>query len=267
MFKLEVFYLNSVERRSLETFFDTFKKIIAIPLKDKHIFWLYLFLIATIADLGFILEQELTYRMYSKPLILGSLVLYFYFLTRAISFTLLRKTILAALIFSCLGDILLLWNELFIYGLGAFLMAHLCYILGFKVAQIPSERPDSSHLIRGFFYNLPIYLLAAIIFSFIYPNLGGLKIPVIAYMVVLVGMVTTARDRFQKTNPASFWQVFAGALFFLISDGILALARFYQKFPEADILVMGTYATAQLLLVMGIRAHVISQHQKGAPLR
>jgi hypothetical protein len=70
-------------------------------------------------------------------------------------------------------------------------------------------------------------------------------------------MVTTARARFKKVNSASFWQVFIGALFFLVSDGILALARFYKEFPEAGILIMGTYATAQLLLVMGIRSYLV----------
>jgi uncharacterized membrane protein YhhN len=214
-------------------------------------------LAATLTDLTFLLEQNESMRVYSKPLILAPLILYFYFISKPIASTLLAKTILAALIFSWLGDILLLWPGLFIYGLGAFLMAHLCYILGFRLAQKADSRLDSLHFIRLFVYNLPIYLLAALIFYFIYPNLGGLKIPVIAYIMVIIGMVTTARDRFKKTTPASFWQVFVGALLFLVSDGILALARFYQDFPEAGILIMGTYASAQLLLVMGIRSYLV----------
>ena len=136
-------------------------------------------------------------------------------------------------------------------------MAHICYIFGFRLAQQPETRMDSWHFIRTFFYNMPIFFLAGMVFYFIYPNLGGLKIPVIAYILVIVGMVTTARARFKKTNPASFWQVFIGALLFLVSDGILAVARFYQDFPEAGILIMGTYATAQLLLVMGIRSYLV----------
>ena len=226
-------------------------------LRSKHILWLYLFLAATLADLTFLLEQNESMRVYSKPLILAGLILYFYFISKPIASTLLAKTILAALVFSWLGDVLLLWPGLFIYGLGAFLMAHLCYILGFRLAQQPDTRLDSLHFVRSFLYNLPIFLLAALILYFIYPNLGGLKIPVIAYIMVIIGMVTTARDRFKKTTPASFWQVFIGAMLFLVSDGILALARFYQDFPEAGILIMGTYASAQLLLVMGIRSYLV----------
>jgi len=226
-------------------------------LRSKHILWLYLFLAATLADLTFLLEQNESMRVYSKPLILAGLGLYFYFISKPIASTLLAKTILAALIFSWLGDVLLLWPQLFIYGLGAFLMAHLCYIVGFRLAQQPEGRLDSMHFVRSFLYNSPIYLLAALILYFIYPTLGGLKIPVIAYILVIVGMVTTARDRFKKTSSASFWQVFVGALLFLVSDGILAMARFYKDFPEAGILIMGTYAAAQLLLVMGIRSYLV----------
>jgi uncharacterized membrane protein YhhN len=226
-------------------------------LRDKHIIWLYLFLLATLVDLSFVLEQNDEMRFYSKPLILAGLILYFFFISKPIRTTLLAKTILAALLFSWLGDVLLLWPQLFIYGLGAFLMAHLCYILGFRLAQEPEGRLDSWHFIRSFFYNLPIYLLAGFAFYLIYPNLGGLKIPVIAYLLVIIGMVTTARARFKKTNTASFWQVFIGALLFLISDGILAIARFFNDFQDAGILIMGTYATAQLLLVMGIRSYLI----------
>ena len=226
-------------------------------MRDKNIVWLYLFLLATLVDIYFILEQNEALRSYSKPVILAALLGYFYFISAPIAKTILAKTILAALFFSWFGDILLLWSELFIYGLGAFLMAHVCYIIGFRLAQEPEGRPDSWHFIRLFTYNLPIYLVAGWIFYFIYPNLGGLKIPVIAYLLVIIGMVTTARARFKNTNPASFWQVFIGALLFLCSDGILAMARFYSDFPEAGILIMGTYASAQLLLVMGIRSYLV----------
>ena len=235
----------------------SFSKKSAHPLRDKHIIWLYLFLIATIVDLSFLTDQNESMRVYSKPVILLGLILYFYFISKPIASTLLAKTILAALLFSWLGDVLLLWSDLFIYGLGAFLMAHVCYIFGFRLAQKSEGRLDSWYFIRTFFYNIPIFLVAGMVFYFIYPNLGGLKIPVIAYILVIVGMVTTARARFKKVNAASFWQVLIGALFFLVSDGILALARFYKDFPEAGILIMGTYATAQLLLVMGIRSYLV----------
>jgi uncharacterized membrane protein YhhN len=119
---------------------------------------------------------------------------------------------------------------------------------------------DQLNFIKAFFFNLPIYIVAAFTFYLINPNLGSMKVPVIGYIIVIVSMVVTARERFKKCTPASFWQVFIGALFFFVSDGIIAISRFYKTFPESGILIMGTYATAQLLIVMGIRSYLIKSN-------
>jgi uncharacterized membrane protein YhhN len=226
--------------------------------RDKNIIWLYLFLVGTLADLAFVLEGNSAMRFYSKPLILAGLILYFYRITRPIASTLLTKSILSALVFSWIGDILLMWSHLFVYGLGAFLMAHVCYIIGFKIAQRKLGTAVQVNFVKSFFYNLPIYLAAAFIYYLIHPNLGSMRIPVIAYMVVIVTMVATARERFKKCNQSSFWQVFIGAIFFFISDGAIAISRFFNEFAESGILIMGTYAIAQLLIVMGIRSYLIN---------
>lgn len=198
-------------------------------------------------------------RFFSKPLILIGLILYFFQITKPIASTLLTKSILSALIFSWIGDILLMWPHLFVYGLGSFLMAHICYMIGFKLAQKSETRIQQVDFVRTFFFNLPIYLVAAFTFYLINPNLGNMKVPVITYIIVIVSMVATARDRFKKCDSASFWQVFIGAVLFFISDGIIALSKFYQAFPESGVLIMGTYATAQLLIIMGIRSYLIGK--------
>lgn len=212
------------------------------------------------ADIAFLLEGNSEMRFYSKPLILLGLIVYFYQITRPIASTLLTKSVLGALVFSWIGDILLMWNHLFIYGLGAFLIAHVCYIIGFRLAQKAPARLEQVNFIKAFFFNLPIYLVAAFVFYLINPNLGSMKIPVIAYIIVIVGMVVTARDRFKKCNAASFWQVFIGAILFFVSDGAIAISRFFEEFPESGIFIMGTYAIAQLLIVMGIRSYLIDHN-------
>lgn len=88
-------------------------------------------------------------------------------------------------------------------------------------------------------------------------RLGVMKIPVIVYILVILSMVTTARERFGKCNSASFWQVFIGACLLFISDGAIALDKFYQPIPDAGIIIMGTYVTSQLMIVMGIRSHIL----------
>jgi uncharacterized membrane protein YhhN len=226
-------------------------------LKNKNLLGLYLFLLATLADISFIINEENDYRFFSKPLILIGLILYFFQITKPIASTLLTKSILAALIFSWIGDVLLMWSELFVFGLGSFLMAHVCYIIGFKVAQKTPEKIESVNFLKLFAFNLPIYLIAAFLYYLVHTNLGSLKIPVIVYILVIVSMLSTARERFGKVSSSSFWQVFVGGSLFFISDGIIAISRFYQNFPESGILIMGTYAVGQLLIVMGIRSYII----------
>lgn len=227
-------------------------------MKNKNILWLYMFLIIGVLDLFFTAQGDSDLRIYSKPLIIFTLFMYFFQISKGIEGTILRKSILSALLFSWLGDILLIFPHLFLYGLGAFLMAHICLIIGFKISQNKPFEIGTVNFIRLFFYNLPIYILAAFVYYLIQPNLHEMKVPVIIYLLVIVMMVTTARERYQKTIPESFWQVFIGGLFFMVSDGILALNLFFKPFPESGVLVMGTYILAQLLIVMGIRSHYFS---------
>jgi uncharacterized membrane protein YhhN len=47
-----------------------------------------------------------------------------------------------------------------------------------------------------------------------------------------------------------------GALLFIISDSILAVNKFYSSFNYAGILIMLTYALAQLFIVMGVMDYI-----------
>jgi uncharacterized membrane protein YhhN len=212
---------------------------------------------AGIIDLALISQNQLDYRFISKPLILLSLTIYFIKGSYFIQGTLLRKSIGAALIFSLLGDILFLFPHLFLYGLGSFFMVHICYVLAFKLAQKPFILLNKFYFIKLFLFNLPIFILAAILYFIIHHQLLHMEIPVVIYLCAIVLMVTTARERFKRTNGSSFWQVFLGASLFFISHSIYLIHLFFQPMAETDILMMGTYLLAQLLIVMGVRSHYL----------
>lgn len=201
-------------------------------MKTRNLLWLYIFLIVSILDIFFTANAQAEYRNISKPLIILSLWAYFIASSVAIKGTTLRKAISAALICSWTGDVLLLFPNLFLYGLGAFLLAHLCYIFAFKIAQKNPFAIGQVNFIRLFFYNLPIYIVAAFVYFLIQPGLGAMKWPVIIYLIVIVMMVTVARERFGNTNAISFWQVFIGGFLFMISDGVLAINKFLGLFPS-----------------------------------
>jgi uncharacterized membrane protein YhhN len=223
----------------------------------KDILWLYVYMIAGIVDLSLIAQNLSDYRLFSKPIILLSLIIYFIKGSQLIQGSFLRKAVSAALVFSLAGDILMMFPSLFLYGLGAYFISFTCYIFAFKLSQGLAVNFSGFYIIRLFLYNLPFYFLTAILYFLIHYQLGTMKTPVIIYLCAMVIMVTTARERFKKTNPASFWQVMIGSFLFFTSQGIYLVDLFFRPLADADILVMGTYLLAQLLIVMGLRSHFL----------
>jgi uncharacterized membrane protein YhhN len=68
-------------------------------------------------------------------------------------------------------------------------------------------------------------------------------------------MALQALFRFGYTNKKSFTLIFIGALFFMISDSLLAINKFLTPVPLASLGIMFTYMLAQYLIVEGVLAH------------
>lgn len=183
----------------------------------------------------------------AKPAIVISLVFLFIKTSEGISKSIKRITLLA-LGFSVLGDILLMFVDqsphFFTVGLVAFLLAHIMYILVFLIHR------NKQKSIVGFVILLLVY--ASGLFYLLKDGLGEMLVPVIIYMIVILSMATTAFVRKGIVNSNSYNLVFIGAIFFMISDSILALNKFYQPIPFSNISIMLTYALAQYLIVLGI---------------
>lgn len=147
-----------------------------------------------------------------------------------------------AIVFSALGDVLLAISafDLFIFGLGAFLIAHLYYIKVFW--------PISKAKLQQRQVLVVLYILyAAGMISLLAPNLGQLFIPVIIYMAVLLFMAIAAL----LTKKSNLYMTLGG-MFFVISDSLIGFNKFYQTIEYNNFLVMFTYYTAQYLLVFGV---------------
>ena len=83
------------------------------------------------------------------------------------------------LVFSFLGDLFLLFEWGFLFGLGSFFLAHIFYILCFK--QFKISKPKKLILVLGIYITLLIWIL--------YPYLNEMKIPVILYGIVISTML------------------------------------------------------------------------------
>lgn len=192
-------------------------------------------------------ETLQTAHYIAKPAIVISLIVLFIKTSHSLK-KIIKTLTLLALFFSLLGDVLLMFvnqsPHFFTVGLVAFLIAHVMYILVFL------KHKNKSKSALGFLVLLLIYALG--LFYLLKDGLGDMLIPVIIYMIVILSMSTTAFLRKDIANTLSYKLVFIGAIFFMISDSILALNKFYQPIPLSNISIMVTYALAQYLIVIGV---------------
>ena len=184
----------------------------------------------------------------SKPLLMISLAYYFY---RAVPATALNRFVLAALGFSFLGDSLLMFvssnDSFFLIGLISFALAHLIYIV-INLNAVNEGKPG----IKFQWQDIPFLLYGLGVFSLVKDGLGDMYFPALSYTVLICIMGMTARKRWKKTDNQSFWLIMTGAGFFIISDSLLAINRFLEPLPKADLLIMITYLLAQFLIVQGL---------------
>lgn len=193
----------------------------------------------------------------SKPLLMPLLA--GYFLSAKENPAKLSRWIFAALFFSWAGDVLLMFQEkdplFFMLGLSAFLLAHIFYIIAFQTIS-NNERTRFRPLLLAIvtvYYASLIYIL--------YPTLADMRVPVMVYGVVISTMFMLAMHALFIKNAAAGKLMMAGALFFVVSDSVLAMNKFYQPFKGAGIIIMLTYGLAQFLIVKGA-AEYIRQYAK-----
>ena len=183
----------------------------------------------------------------TKPLIVTSLVVYFYMNSRHLS----KQTVvlmLFALLFSLAGDVLLMFVNLsanyFIAGLIAFLLAHILYIIVFVKYRDKNKKISILPII------FVIYGVCA--FLILRNSLNEMLVPVVVYMIVIMIMAIMASLRKGTMAANTYRWVLIGAVLFLVSDSLLAFNKFYQAIPYSNISIMLTYALAQLGIVIGV---------------
>jgi uncharacterized membrane protein YhhN len=215
---------------------------------------LIVFFIVALGELVAIAAQLEQLGMVCKPLIMVTLGAY-YLLSAGVDRSFV---VLLAIIFSLAGDTSLMFDSVnsiyFIIGLVSFLISHVFYIIAYRQHQ-NAEYTDALQGIQKLRAAFPIVLAGTGLVVILYPSLGVLKFPVIVYALVLVVMVLNALFRTGRTSVVSFWFVFVGAMFFMVSDSLLAFNKFLNPLPHSGLLIMSTYISAQFLIIEGLIAH------------
>jgi len=168
----------------------------------------------------------------------------------------LKKWIILALIFSWAGDVLLMFESIngnfFIFGLVAFLIAHIFYIL-FYENVIRKEG-----LRKNYWWFLPVIIYYIALIYILSPHLGDMKLPVRIYGIVISYMLIQALQTGGIKNLGAATSMIAGAVLFITSDSILAISKFYESFEYAGMAIMLTYGIAQLLITLGAVTYITS---------
>jgi uncharacterized membrane protein YhhN len=201
--------------------------------------FLRLFAVIVLAHVvGRAVEPQGLLAQFTKPLIVISLLLFVFATTKGQSTT--QKWLLAGLGLGLTGDVLLMLDGMFIPGLVAFLIGHLCYLMVFKPSQVHP---------RGMWISgIAVAVAGGFFLGSAWHGLNAMAIPVLAYTLV-IGTMATSAGRFWNSPAAP---VAAGALLFVLSDLLLAYNRFVEPIPYADVPIMITYALAQAGIGLGV---------------
>jgi uncharacterized membrane protein YhhN len=152
--------------------------------------------------------------------------------------------IIAGIVFSLVGDIaLMLPKKRIIIGMGAFLVAHVFYIISFL---------SGTTVITRVWPLFPLLLYAFIMGRAILPRSGKLKVPVGIYEMAIIVMAWRALERMLQAGSTSAALAFAGAVLFVISDSLWACNFIIKRCKNAQWLILVTYYCAQWLIVLSI---------------
>lgn len=164
--------------------------------------------------------------------------------------------VLAALGFGLVGDVSLLVardgdlmlagdgepDVPLLVGLGAFLLGHVCYVVGFVRSGVH-----------------PVPLLAGVLVA---GGIAGLTLPQVlrgalsaagrTFAVVVAGYAAVLATMAAFAAGTQLVATAIGGVLFLLSDTLIARGRFVAPVPRGPLLVIVSYHLAQFLLVLGL---------------
>ena len=150
---------------------------------------------------------------------------------------------IAAFVFCLFGDVfLMLPRDAFVPGLASFAIAQVLFTVGFATGETTTGR-----MIVGLLFAVPTAALLARRFISAIRTAGHpeLVVPVATYMVVISAMAVGAISEGSSV-------AIAGALIFMVSDSLIAEARFVKERPWHSVGIMVTYHLALAGLAVGV---------------
>jgi len=201
---------------------------------------------------------------FTKPLLMPLLALYWWGASGGMNEG-LRRLLAVGLLFAAVGDTLLLFDgqtSFFLAGMGAFFLMQLCYIAAFWGLS----RGRQGLLVRRPYVLLLLLAFYGLLMWELWPGLGGgMQVPVLVYGLAIMSMAAAAIHLYGILDHRSFRLLVGGALWFIVSDSLLALNRFTSDkmdYEAVPFIIMFTYLLAQTLIVVAL-IHWKQVGQKG----
>jgi uncharacterized membrane protein YhhN len=157
------------------------------------------------------------------------------------------------LLFGAAGDFFLEYGDAtFLFGLFAFLIGHLFYILAFLS---DCRRPAWGIAIFAYLYGIGIFSFLEMGSLGAGGEMRNMALPVVLYILVITTMLWRAAARFHApgVNELSGKAGLIGSLFFVFSDTLLAVSLFVFNLPLASVVVIITYWLGQLGITAAAR--------------
>ena len=211
------------------------------------IVFLAVFFVSTAVHLYASLRKDARLRNITKPFILLSLLGFYVLAARSVS-----AAIVLALIFSWLGDVLLIPRGIkwFTAGGIAFMISHAFFVLGYSRDVVFSRIPVFLIVLLAVFFAAAV----SYIFSKLRPHLPkALFYPMFLYLLINGAMNCFAIFRCVSGPSAATVTTAIGAALFFVSDTALFFVRFKKDSRlKTHFLVMLTYSIGEFLIVLGL---------------
>jgi uncharacterized membrane protein YhhN len=153
-----------------------------------------------------------------------------------------RVWFIAALALSLVGDVFLMVpRDLFVQGLGAFLLAHIAYIVGMHVDGV-----ETLPFLGGIVATMVMLaILGRRILQAVREREPKMAGPVVAYMFVISAMAASAIGTANVLAAV-------GAILFVTSDALIAWNRFVHEQTWGRLAIITTYHLGQLGLALSL---------------
>jgi len=218
----------------------------------EYIFLVIFFIVVIIEIFGEYKDNK-TIEYCTKPLLMPLLILFYIFGVFEATAAIARVDwfIVVALIGGCAGDIFLMLKDQdkwFLFGMGAFLVNQIFYIISFFLS-IPNI---VNFNIWGLFLLGPAILILIFMVPRFINKTEDMKIPVLVYLAAILLMHIAAILRLAAFVGLPFIFVYIGSISFIFSDATLAVNKWDAEVKQGRLIIMTTYVMAQFYITLGV---------------